>query len=70
MFYLKLLPKVLAGSRRNRDQIIGEGQTLLELVDYISAVNSKFSEATMQEITKMAAKKLFRTLPCSTHDGK
>ena len=58
MFYLKLLPKVLAGSRRNRDQIIGEGQTLLELVDYISAVNSKFSEATMQEITKMAAGKI------------
>ncbi|CAL5203441.1 unnamed protein product [Lathyrus oleraceus] len=45
-------------------------QTLLELVDYISAVNSKFSEATMQEITKMAAANLFRTLPCSNHDGK
>ncbi|KAI5400729.1 hypothetical protein KIW84_065550 [Lathyrus oleraceus] len=29
-----------------------------------------FSEATMQEITKMAAAKLFRTLPCSNHDGK
>ncbi|KAI5444182.1 hypothetical protein KIW84_012705 [Lathyrus oleraceus] len=28
-------------------------QTLLELINYISAVNSKFSEATMQEITKM-----------------
>lgn len=45
-------------------------QTLLELVDYVSAVNSKFSEATMQEITKMAAANLFRTLPCSNHDGK
>lgn len=30
-------------------------QTLLELVDYISSVNSKFNEATMQEITKMVA---------------
>ncbi|KAL5065259.1 hypothetical protein RYX36_026996, partial [Vicia faba] len=38
-------------------------QTLLELVDYVSAVNSKFSEATMQEITKMAAANLFWTLP-------
>ena len=28
---------------------------MLELVDYISAVNSKFSEAAMQEITKIAA---------------
>ncbi|KAI5432321.1 hypothetical protein KIW84_036167 [Lathyrus oleraceus] len=35
-----------------------------------SYVNSKFSEATVQEITKMAATKLFRTLPCSNHDGK
>ncbi|CAJ2668567.1 unnamed protein product [Trifolium pratense] len=45
-------------------------QTLLELVDYISSVNSKFNEATMQEITKMVAANLFRTLPCSNHDGK
>ncbi|KAL5065261.1 hypothetical protein RYX36_026998 [Vicia faba] len=45
-------------------------QTFLELVDYVSVVNSKFSEATMQDITKMAAANLFRTLPCSSHDGK
>ncbi|KAL5066254.1 hypothetical protein RYX36_027991 [Vicia faba] len=45
-------------------------QTFLELVDYVSAVNSKFSEATMQEITKMAAENLFQMLPCSSHDGK
>lgn len=45
-------------------------QTLLELVDYISSVNSKFNEVTMQEITKMVAANLFRTLPCSNHDGK
>lgn len=45
-------------------------QTLLELVDYISSVNSKFNEVTMQEISKMVAENLFRTLPCSNHDGK
>jgi serine/threonine-protein phosphatase 2A regulatory subunit B' len=45
-------------------------QTLLEIVDYISSVNSKFNEATMQEITKMVAANLFRTLSCSNHDGK
>jgi serine/threonine-protein phosphatase 2A regulatory subunit B' len=45
-------------------------QTLLELVDYISSVNSKFNEATMQEITKMVAANLFRTLPCSNRDNK
>lgn len=45
-------------------------QTLLELVDYISSVNSKFNEVTMQEITKMIAANLFRTLPCSNHDNK
>ncbi|XP_027343303.1 serine/threonine protein phosphatase 2A 59 kDa regulatory subunit B' zeta isoform-like isoform X4 [Abrus precatorius] len=45
-------------------------QTLLELVDYVSSVNSKFNEVTMQEITKMVAANLFRTLPSSNHDGK
>ncbi|XP_057431792.1 serine/threonine protein phosphatase 2A 59 kDa regulatory subunit B' gamma isoform-like isoform X2 [Lotus japonicus] len=45
-------------------------QTLLELVDYISSVNSKFNELTMQEVTKMVAANLFRTLPSSNHDGK
>ncbi|KAL8088046.1 serine/threonine protein phosphatase 2A 59 kDa regulatory subunit B' gamma isoform-like [Apium graveolens] len=44
-------------------------QTLLELVDYISSVNSKFNEVTMQEITKMIAANLFRALP-SNHDDK
>uniref|UniRef100_A0A5B6ZY47 Serine/threonine protein phosphatase 2A regulatory subunit n=1 Tax=Davidia involucrata TaxID=16924 RepID=A0A5B6ZY47_DAVIN len=45
-------------------------QTLLELVDYVSSVNSKFNEVTMQEITKMIAANLFRTLPSSNHDNK
>ncbi|KAL8131186.1 serine/threonine protein phosphatase 2A 59 kDa regulatory subunit B' zeta isoform-like [Apium graveolens] len=43
-------------------------QTLLELVDYISSVTSKFNEITMQEITNMIAANLFRALP--NHDNK
>ncbi|KAJ1432193.1 Protein phosphatase 2A, regulatory B subunit, B56 [Sesbania bispinosa] len=45
-------------------------QTLLELVDYVSSVNSKFNEVAMQEMTKMVAANLFRALPSSNHDGK
>ncbi|KAJ1410282.1 Protein phosphatase 2A, regulatory B subunit, B56 [Sesbania bispinosa] len=45
-------------------------QTLLEVADYVTSVNSKFNEVTMQEITKMVAANLFRTLPSSNHDGK
>lgn len=45
-------------------------QTLLELVDYITTVNSKFSEIVMQEITKMVSANLFRTFPSSNHDSK
>ena len=45
-------------------------QTLLELVDYVSSVNSKFNEVAMQEMTKMIAANLFRALPSSNHDGK
>ncbi|KAL7218894.1 hypothetical protein ACSBR2_012041 [Camellia fascicularis] len=45
-------------------------QTLLELVDYISSVNSKFNEVTMQEITKMVATNLFRTFSSTNHDNK
>lgn len=45
-------------------------QTLLELVDYISSVNSKFNEAVMQEITKMVAVNLFRTFPSASHENK
>lgn len=44
-------------------------QTLLELVDYISSVNSKFTEVTMQEITKMVSVNLFRTFPSSNRDN-
>ncbi|XP_062009406.1 serine/threonine protein phosphatase 2A 59 kDa regulatory subunit B' gamma isoform [Rosa rugosa] len=45
-------------------------QTLLELVDYISSVSSKFNEVTMQEITKMVSTNLFRTFPSSNHEKK
>ncbi|XP_068335476.1 serine/threonine protein phosphatase 2A 59 kDa regulatory subunit B' gamma isoform-like [Pyrus communis] len=45
-------------------------QTLLELVDYISSVTSKFNEVAMQEITKMVATNLFRTFSSSNLDNK
>ncbi|KAI9116807.1 hypothetical protein K1719_012173 [Acacia pycnantha] len=45
-------------------------QTLLELVEYISSVSSKFNDIAMQEITKMVAANLFRTLPSPNHDSK
>ncbi|KAL6135209.1 hypothetical protein ACLB2K_067437 [Fragaria x ananassa] len=45
-------------------------QTLLELVDYISSVSSKFNEVTMHEITKMVATNLFRTFPSPSHEKK
>uniref|UniRef100_A0A7N0TTZ2 Serine/threonine protein phosphatase 2A regulatory subunit n=1 Tax=Kalanchoe fedtschenkoi TaxID=63787 RepID=A0A7N0TTZ2_KALFE len=45
-------------------------QTLLELVDYISSVVTKFNEVAMQEITKMVAANLFRTFPSPNHDIK
>ncbi|KAF3783613.1 B'GAMMA Serine/threonine protein phosphatase 2A regulatory subunit B' gamma isoform [Nymphaea thermarum] len=45
-------------------------QTLLELVDYISSVNGRFSETAMQEITKMVACNLFRTFLWSNRENK
>ncbi|KAI3703988.1 hypothetical protein L1987_74189 [Smallanthus sonchifolius] len=45
-------------------------QTLLELVDYITSVLSKFNEVTMQKIIKMVALNLFRSLPPCNHDTK
>ncbi|KAJ4835338.1 hypothetical protein Tsubulata_044467 [Turnera subulata] len=45
-------------------------QTLLELVDYMSTVTTKFNEVAMQEITRMVATNLFRTLPSTNHDNK
>ncbi|KAE8703911.1 Serine/threonine protein phosphatase 2A 59 kDa regulatory subunit B' gamma isoform [Hibiscus syriacus] len=45
-------------------------QTLLELVDYVSSVSTKFNEVAMQEITRMVAANLFRTFPSPNHDSK
>ncbi|XP_071736495.1 serine/threonine protein phosphatase 2A 59 kDa regulatory subunit B' gamma isoform-like [Rutidosis leptorrhynchoides] len=45
-------------------------QTLLELVDYVSSVSSKFNEVTIQEITKMVAANLFRCLPNLNNENK
>lgn len=45
-------------------------QTLLELVDYITSSNGKFTEPVMQEITKMVAANLFRTLPPSSRENR
>ncbi|KAL3624309.1 hypothetical protein CASFOL_033125 [Castilleja foliolosa] len=45
-------------------------QTLVELVDYISSANSKFTETDMQEIVKMASVNLFRTLSTQPRENK
>jgi len=45
-------------------------QTLLELVDYITSSNGKITEPAMQEITKMVAANLFRTLPPSSRENR
>ncbi|KAK9151589.1 hypothetical protein Syun_009898 [Stephania yunnanensis] len=45
-------------------------QTLLDLVDYITTVTSKFNEIVMQEITKMVSANLFRTFASLNHDNR
>ncbi|KAF6138093.1 hypothetical protein GIB67_033507 [Kingdonia uniflora] len=45
-------------------------QTLLELVDYISTVTSKFNEIVVQEIIKILFVNLFRTFPTGNFDSK
>ena len=45
-------------------------QTLLELVDYMTSVPTKFNEVTMQEIIKMVSSNLFRSLPSCMNDNK
>ncbi|PWA49924.1 Armadillo-type fold [Artemisia annua] len=45
-------------------------QTLLELVEYVSSVSSKFNEVTMLEITKMVSANLFRSLPKLSNESK
>ncbi|KAL8150099.1 LOW QUALITY PROTEIN: hypothetical protein V2J09_019907 [Rumex salicifolius] len=45
-------------------------QTLLELVDYVSSANGKFSETSMQEVVKMVSSNLFRSLCAQSRENK
>ncbi|KAL1179373.1 hypothetical protein V6Z11_A03G155000 [Gossypium hirsutum] len=45
-------------------------QTLLELVDYVSSANGKFSESVMQEAVKMVSANLFRPLTPQPRENK
>ncbi|CAH8391180.1 unnamed protein product [Eruca vesicaria subsp. sativa] len=45
-------------------------QTLLDLVDYMATVSTKFTDAAMQEIAKLAVVNLFRTFPSANHESK
>ncbi|MBA0648820.1 hypothetical protein Goklo_016463, partial [Gossypium klotzschianum] len=45
-------------------------QTLLELVDYVSSANGKFSEYVMQEAVKMVSANLFRPLTPQPRENK
>uniref|UniRef100_A0A0C9QWY4 Serine/threonine protein phosphatase 2A regulatory subunit n=1 Tax=Wollemia nobilis TaxID=56998 RepID=A0A0C9QWY4_9CONI len=44
-------------------------QTLLELVDFIQSGSNKLSEALQEELAKMIAENLFRTLPPASHEN-
>lgn len=45
-------------------------QTLVELVDYVSSANGKFTDVMMQEIVKMVSINLFRTLTTPPRENK
>ncbi|XP_044490488.1 serine/threonine protein phosphatase 2A 57 kDa regulatory subunit B' theta isoform-like isoform X2 [Mangifera indica] len=45
-------------------------QTLLELVDYVTSSNGKFTETVMQEVVKMVSANLFRTLTPQPRENK
>ncbi|EEF47528.1 serine/threonine protein phosphatase 2A 57 kDa regulatory subunit B' theta isoform [Ricinus communis] len=45
-------------------------QTLLELVDYVTSANAKFSETVMQEVIKMVSTNLFRILTPQPRENK
>ncbi|XP_010248839.1 PREDICTED: serine/threonine protein phosphatase 2A 57 kDa regulatory subunit B' theta isoform-like [Nelumbo nucifera] len=45
-------------------------QTLLELVDYVTSANGKFTETVMQEIIKMVSSNLFRALTSPPRENK
>ncbi|KAI5061061.1 hypothetical protein GOP47_0023566 [Adiantum capillus-veneris] len=45
-------------------------QTLVELVDYVGSCTSKFSEFAMEEVARMVARNIFRTLlPLRRHEA-
>ncbi|KAK6922348.1 Protein phosphatase 2A, regulatory B subunit, B56 [Dillenia turbinata] len=44
-------------------------QILLELVDYVSSANGKFTESVMQEIVKMVSANLFRSFTPQSHES-
>ncbi|KAM7506544.1 hypothetical protein LguiA_016997 [Lonicera macranthoides] len=45
-------------------------QTLVELVDYVSSANGKFTENVMQEIVRMVSINLFRALTAQPRENK
>ncbi|XP_038885138.1 serine/threonine protein phosphatase 2A 57 kDa regulatory subunit B' theta isoform-like [Benincasa hispida] len=45
-------------------------QTLLEIVDYVTSVNSKFTETVIQEVIKMVSINLFRTMSPQPRESK
>ncbi|GAB4848024.1 hypothetical protein Ancab_002684 [Ancistrocladus abbreviatus] len=45
-------------------------QTLVELVDYVTSANGKFTETVMQEIVKMVSVNLFRPLTSPPRENK
>ncbi|CAK8533154.1 unnamed protein product [Lathyrus sativus] len=45
-------------------------QTLVELVDYVTSANSKFTDVMMQEIVKTVSVNLFRTLTTPPRENK
>ncbi|MCH90396.1 serine/threonine protein phosphatase 2A 59 kDa regulatory subunit B eta [Trifolium medium] len=45
-------------------------QALVELVDYVSSVNAKFTENVMQEVVKMVSVNIFRTLSPQPRENK
>ncbi|KAL1564265.1 serine/threonine protein phosphatase 2A 57 kDa regulatory subunit B' theta isoform-like [Salvia divinorum] len=45
-------------------------QTLVELVDYVSSANGKFSDVVLQEIVRVVTTNLFRTLSTQPRENK
>ncbi|KAG6385420.1 hypothetical protein SASPL_154255 [Salvia splendens] len=45
-------------------------QTLVELVDYVSSADGKFSDVVLQEIVRVVSTNLFRTLPTQPRENK